>query len=84
MPEESLGTASLQRFYFLLVPHKGLTRPHPAELSTSDQIGHTQGGMDKMQRTRVENTNKEPEGRLGRVQMPRFEKQFGKRIDKTG
>lgn len=40
--------------------------------------------MDKMQRTRVENTNKEPEGRVGMVQMPRFEKQFGKRIDKTG
>lgn len=37
-----------------------------------------------MQRIRVENTNKEREGRLGRVQMPRFEKQFGKRIDKTG
>lgn len=39
--------------------------------------------MAKWKEHADKNTNKEIEGGLGMVQTPRYERQFGKRIDKT-
>lgn len=68
-------------FYLSLT--EGLSRPYSVKLSRSEQIGHIQEDMAKWKEHADKSTNKEIEGGLGMVQTPRYERQFGKRIDKT-